>query len=365
MKSPRVAIVADWIIGGGAERVVEELHNLYPEAPIYASYCTPEWRTRLDNKVVTGYLQNKPFSTLRKLVGVLRIHWYRNLDLKDYDVVISCTGNGEAKHIRTSGSTKHISYCFTPVHYYWRHYQTYIENPGLGPFNWLARFGLRLLVSPLRRKDYQAAQHVDQFVAISEHIQSDIQEYYDQKSVVIAPPVNTERFTQAGQSSNKRSGFVTMGRQTAVKRTDIVVDACTKLELPLRVIGRGPQHEDLVQRAGPTVEFLTDVTDEQMPELLAAADAFLFASFEDFGIAPVEAMAAGTPVIAYRSGGALDYVTKDTGLFFDEQTPASLQEAITGFDAKEFNPKTIQKQGTNFSVQEFKEKISTLVQKTN
>ncbi len=361
MKSPRVAIVADWIIGGGAERVVEELHKLYPDAPIYASYCTDEWRKRLDNKVVTGYLQRWPFGTLRKFVGVLRIRWYRSLDLSAYDVVVSCTGNGEAKHIRTQGNTKHLCYCFTPTHYYWRHYQTYIQNPGLGPLNWLARLGLQLLVTPLRKKDYQAAQNPDKYIAISSHIQKDIQQYYNQASDIIAPPVNTDRFIAAGRSAQQRKGFVTMGRLATIKHTDVIVEACTKLNVPLRVIGRGPQLANLQKLAGPSVQFLTNVSDEQMPEQLASAEAFLFASFEDFGIAPVEAMAAGTPLLAYKAGGALDYVTKETGRFFTEQNAASLEQALKTFDASAYTARDIQKRAEVFSVQHFRDAIVSAV----
>lgn len=359
---PRVAIVADWIIGGGAERVVAELHKLYPDAPIYASYCSAEWRKRLDNKVVTGYLQGWPFGALRKFVGVLRIKWYRGIDFSNFDVVISCTGNGEAKHIRTTGKTKHLCYCFTPTHYYWRHYQSYLANPGFGVFNWLARIGLRALLAPLKSKDYQAAQQPDAFVAISKHIQEDISRFYNRDSDIIAPPVQTERFTKHRQPL-KRQGFVTMGRQTAVKRTDIIVDACTKLELPLTVIGNGPDHANLVARAGSTVEFLTNVSDEQMPAKLAAAEAFLFASVEDFGIAPVEAMASGTPVIALNDGGALDYVTKQTGIFFTEQTAESLEQILVGFDSRFFDSTVIQKHAEKYSTKHFADAIQKAVNK--
>ena len=349
----RVAIVADWIIGGGAERVVEALHTQYPDAPIYASYCSPQWQQKLDNKVVTGYLQYWPFSALRKFVGILRIQWYKKLDFSNFDVVITCTGNGEAKHIRTSGKTKHVSYCFTPVHYYWRHYQTYLQNPGFGPFNWLARAGLQLLLEPLKKKDYQAAQKVDEFIAISTHIQKDIKQYYHRDSTVIAPPVNVDRFASVNQPMNKRNGFITVGRQTAVKHTEVIVDACTRLELPLTVIGNGPEHAELIKRAGATVSFPERVSDEALPEYLANASAFLFASEEDFGIAPVEAMACGTPVIAYKAGGALDYVTAETGIFFDQQTDLSLEATLQTFIPASFSPPVIRKHAQKFSTDRF------------
>ncbi|MCA9329283.1 glycosyltransferase [Candidatus Saccharibacteria bacterium] len=362
MSKPRIAIVSDWIIGGGAERVIESLHKLYPDAPIYTSYCSDTWRKKLNNRVVTGYLQNYPFNKLRKFAGPLRISWYKNLDLSSFDIVISCTGNGEAKNIKTSGTTKHICYCFTPVHYYWRHYQTYINNPGFGAFNWLARLGLKLLIKPLQKIDYKAAQHPDIFVGISSHIQADIQKYYKRNSIVIAPPVDTKRFKKTN-INGKRQGFVTMGRLATIKRTEIIVDACTKLGLPLTIIGRGPAYKDLLQRAGPTVQILNNVSDQQMPSYLASAQAFLFASFEDFGIAPVEAMATGTPIIAYKAGGALDYVNSQTGIFFNNQTSSSLQKAIKNFNGSQYDSAVIRSQAEAFSTEHFQKNITSLVKK--
>ncbi len=371
--NPKVALVADWIYGGGSERVVEQLHKLYPKAPIYTSYCSDEWRQKLDDKVITGYLQHPPFRQLRKFLPLLRQWWFARLDLSDFDIVISCTGNGEAKFARPPQVSNikyqisdakrpiHISYCYTPVHYYWRHYETYLQSPGFKPA-WLARLGLKLLVSPLRKRDYQAAQKVDQFIAISSHIQNDIKQYYNCDSVVIYPPVGTKRFSQVSnikpQISKPRSGFVTMGRQVPLKRTELLIQVCNDLSAPLTIIGRGPEHDSLVAIAGPTVKFKTDVTDEQMPAELAGAEAFLFASFEDFGIAPIEAMAAGTPVIAYKAGGALDYVIPGkTGEFFAEQTVESLTKVLKNFDASRYDSNNIAALSQKFSAENFRSRL--------
>ncbi len=365
-----IAIVADWIIGGGAERVVEQLHELYPEAPIYASYCTEEWRNKLDNKVVTGWLQHWPFSALRKYIGPLRIFYYRSLRLNDFDTVISCTGNGEAKHIKVAMHTKHICYCFTPTHFYWRHYQTYLDNPGFGLFNPLARLGLMVLVKPLRALDYRAAQRPDQFIAISSHIQSDIRKYYNRDSVIIHPPVNIERFSQANSNQtkdkdkNKTEYFITVGRQTAYKKTDLIVQTCQQLNIKLKVIGGGPEHTKLKQMANePTssVEVLDNVSDQQVNELLANSKAFIFAAEEDFGIAPVEALASGIPVIAYAAGGALDFIKpKENGLLFEKQTVQSLSYAIKQFNKLSWDKNTIRQSAKQFSSQEFSRKMSEL-----
>jgi glycosyltransferase involved in cell wall biosynthesis len=358
-----VAIVHDWLVGGGAERVVLELHRMFPEAPIYTSYCSPEWRERLDGKVVTGFLQRWPFSALRKFVGILRIWWFTRLDFSGYDLVISSSGNGEAKGIRTPKGTKHICYCHSPTHYYWRHYDQYMRQPGFGVFDPLARLGLRLLVGPLRRWDLRAAQHPNYFIANSSHIQADIKKYYGRDATVIYPPIDIERFAAA--TPKTRHGFVTAGRQVPYKRTDIIIEACNKLQLPLTVIGRGPDHERLTKLAGPTITFLNNVSDAEMPELFASAQAFLFAAHEDFGVTPVEAMAAGTPVIAYKAGGALDYVTEGkTGLFFPEQTTESLMTTLQSFQPSNFNPQTIQHHAQTFSTTAFHQRMQEFIAST-
>lgn len=349
----KVAIVHDWLVGGGAERVVYELHQMFPDAPIYTSYCTPEWRERLDNKVVTGFLQNWPFSLLRKYVGILRIWWFTHLDFSQYDLVISSSGNGEAKGIKVPDNVVHICYCHSPTHYYWRHYDQYMKRPGFGIFDPLARLGLKLLVGPLRRWDLRASRRPDYFIANSSHIQADIKRYYNRDAVVIHPPIDIERFNKL--SPSKRHGFITVGRQTSYKRTDVIVDACTTLGLPLKVIGNGPEHYDLVRRAGPTVEFLTNVTDEEMPKHMAEAQAFLFAAFEDFGVTPVEALAAGTPVIAYKAGGALDYVIPNvTGSFYTKQDSETLSKELIKFKPSHYSHIEIMNDALEFSSHEFR-----------
>ncbi len=358
----RVAIVHDWLVGGGAEKVVLELHKLFPDAPIYTSYCTQEWREKLDGKVVTGYLQHWPFSMLRKYLPVLRIRWFQSLRLDGFDVIISSKGNGEANNIRVPKNTVHICYCHSPTHFYWRHYKQYLKQPGFGLLNPLARVGLKLLVGPLRKKDYKAAQNVDYFIANSTHIQSDIKKFYKKDSVVIHPPVDIERLLP--KSNKARHGFVTVGRLVPYKRTDIIVEACSQLHLPLTVVGRGPELKRLRKLAGPTVTFDTNANDEAVANYLQTAEAFLFAAQEDFGITPVEAMAAGTPVIAYRAGGALDYINDKTGMFFDEQTPESLKKVLQRFKNLSFNHRTISQAAQKFSTENFRSNMLDVIQQS-
>lgn len=358
----KVAIVHDWLIGGGAELVVEQLHAMFPEAPIYTSYCTREWRRRLDNKVKTGFLQWWPFSRLRKFEAVLRIWWFSRLNLRNYDLVLSSSG-AEAKGIRVPHQVLHINYCHAPTHYYWSRYKDYLERPGFGPFNWLARRGLKTLVKPLRRWDYKAAQRPDYMIANSTYIKGEIQKYYDRTATVIHPPVFIERFRAARQNV-KRRGFVIAGRQTAYKRFDIAVAACTKLNLPLTVIGIGPEHRRLRRLAGKSITFLGKVSDEVLAEELAAAKAFLFPGTDDFGIVAIEALAAGTPVIAYDGGGAKDYVIPGkTGLLFEDQTASSLAKALRAFSKQSFDSRAIQQFSERFSRQQFLHNMKLFINK--
>lgn len=358
---PKVAIVHDWLYGGGAEQVVLALHKIYPEAPIYTSYSTDEWRKKLNNKVITGYLQNFPFNKLRKFLPLLRQLWFAHLDLSEFDIVISSTGNGEAKFIKVPEKTVHICYCHTPTHFYWRKYNQYLKNPGFRP-EWLVRFGLKLLVKPLRRRDFKAAQKVDYFIANSTHIQKDIKKYYKRESEVIHPPVDTENFASSITSSKPKQGFVMWGRHVPDKRFDIAIKACNKLNLPLTVIGKGPDTKKLQKIAGPSVKFVGYVSLNKIKSIASNSEAFLFPSEEDFGISPVEAMSLGLPVIAYKAGGALDFVLPNkTGLFFENQTAHSLAQTLQKFSSKNFSQTIISKHAQNYSMDRFTLNISLFI----
>lgn len=356
LKRLRVAIVHDWLIGGGAERVVETLHRMFPDAPIYTSYATREWQEKLDGMVRTGFLQHWPFSRMRKFLPLLRIWWFEHLNFEGYDLVISSSG-AEAKGIKVPAGTIHVNYCHAPTHYYWSRYDEYMQRPGFGVFDPLARLGLRLLVGPLRKWDYAAAQRPDYIIANSTHIKHEIKKYYGRRSDVIFPPVETARFKTAENYS--RYGYVITGRQTPYKRIDLAVAACTQLKLPLKVIGRkGPEYTRLTTMAGPSVRFLTNVSDAELPYHMQAAEGFLFPGLDDFGIVPVEAIAAGTPVIAYKAGGALDYVTPGkTGEFFEEQTVESLVAVLKQFDPDLYDHKKVARSADKFAPGNFTAKM--------
>lgn len=355
----KVAIVHDWLYGGGAELVVEQMHKLFPDAPIFATFATKEWRQRLDGKVITGWLGRWPFNKLHKFTGIFRIWWYQSLKLDKYDLVISSSG-AEAKGIKVPPSVLHVNYCHAPTHYYWSRYDEYMNNPGLGPFDAVGRFGLKLLVRPLRKWDYKAAQRPDVLLANSSHIQAEIKRYYDRDSTVVFPPVSLERFQKPASKKTDRHGFIVSGRQTPYKRFDLAIEACNKLSLPLKVIGGGPDNARLKQIAGPTIQFLGRVSDAKLEAEFRSASALIFPGLDDFGITPVEAMAAGTPVLAYRGGGALDYVIPGkTGDFFDQPNTEALSEALKQFKPDSYDHRAIAKFAEKFSVDEFRNNYLT------
>jgi glycosyltransferase involved in cell wall biosynthesis len=332
---------------------------MYPHAPIYTSYCTSQWRKRLNNKVITGPLQYWPFSKLRKFIPFLRIWWFQSLNFEGYDLVISTSG-AEAKGIKVPADVKHISYIHAPTHYYWSRYNQYIKEPGFGVFDPLARIGLKLCIAPLRRWDYKAAQRPDVLIANSTYTKNQIKKYYKRESTVVFPPVDVEKFTS--KKPTKRQGFVIAGRQTPYKRFDLAVKACTKLNLPLLVIGKGPEHAKLQKMAGPTITFMSNATDADIVKAFQSAKAFIFPGVDDFGIVAVEAMAAGCPVVAYKDGGALDYVIPGkTGIFFDKQSGSSLGKSLK--IQCDYNPLNIAQHAQTYSEPIFCEKLLVVLSK--
>ncbi|MEK7599584.1 MAG: glycosyltransferase [Patescibacteria group bacterium] len=354
----KVAIVCDWLTGiGGAERVVLELHKMYPDAPIYTSQYDPSKLSWFeDADIRTSWLQKLPTS-LKKFLPMLRAWTFSRLDLSEYDLVISSSG-AEAKGVKTGKNTTHICYCHSPTHYYWIRHDEYLENPGFPRgLNWLARLGLKLLVGPLKRWDRHAAKQPDYIIANSTHTQAMIKRFYKRDSTVIFPPVEIDRF----KPSNKaplRHGFVVAGRQTPYKRFDLAIEACDKLSVPLIVIGDGPDHKRLEKMAGRGTTFLTNVNDSEIVDHFQSALGFIMPNMDDFGIVAIEAMAASTPVIAYNKGGALDYVIEGkTGLFFEKQTVKALTSVLEVATTKSFNYDAISEHAKQFSVLTFKQNM--------
>lgn len=388
---PKIALVCDWLTNpGGAEKVLLELHRMYPDAPIFTSQYNRKKLTWFhDADVRVGWIQIFP-SFLRNYLGVFRQFYFSHLDLSDYDVVISVTG-AEAKSVKihnqkTGNRAYHICYCHVPTQYYWQKYDYYIKHPGFGIFNPLARLGLRLLVRPLRQADYRAAQQPDQFATISTYSAQQIQKYYHRPAEIVYPAVDTAKFsTSSTEKSTKNQRlstedvnfstdteklstekqefstdfagvdkklaqkikklirsqqyYITYSRQVPWKRTDLAIQACQQTGKNLLVIGEGPEHDNLVKLARelkkPTsqIYFLPWQSSASLAELLHHAKAYIFPSEEPFGIAAAEALAAGCPVLAFGEGGSRDLVTPGkNGLLFSEQTVASVARTIDEFE---------------------------------
>lgn len=355
-----VAIVHDWLNQmGGAEGVLETLVEMFPGAHIFttiywrrgmpARYQAWDIRPTWLDRAPFIYRHHQPYLPLYPLA-------VQSIDLHGYDLIIS-NKSGFCHGVRTTARQLHIDYCLTPTRFVWD-YASYSAREGFGRVaNWV----LRPIIPWLQRWDRRAADGVDHFVAISHEIQSRIAHFYRRDSTVIYPPVDTERF----RPSLKPAGdyFLVVSRLIPYKRIDLAVQACSELGLPLIIVGEGRDRPALEAMAGSTVQFRGRVPGDELGELLARCRAFIFPGYEDFGIAPLEAQAAGRPVIAYAAGGALDTVIDGkTGLFFHEQTPGSLADAIRRLDHMDFDPAAIRRNAEHFSVTRFKQELSNFIE---
>ena len=370
----KVALVCDWLTTvGGAESVLLALHEMYPEAPIYTSKYNKkgiDWFKDAD--VRTGWLQIFP-TCMRRFISPLRQRYFSHLDLSSYDLVISVTG-AEAKSVKTKSNKHHcvhLCYCHVPTQYYWAMYDDYLKNPGFGILNPLARLGLKLLVKPLRKKDYAAAEQPDQFITISNYAKEQIKKYYKRESVIIHPPLDLKKFSsvdaKSSQNHHGHYNYITTSRQVNWKRLDLCVKACLETGDDLTIIGDGPEHRHLVKLAkdAKNIHFYSTMTQDKLKTYLASADAYLFPSMEPFGLAPIEALAMGTPVIAYGKGGALDYVHPGkNGVLFENQTVKSLVSAMRSFNPTDYSEVEIKNSAKPFDKQIFKQKIKELVRET-
>lgn len=326
----KVAIVHDWLVSyAGADRVVDCMHHVFPDAPIYTLVYDkdkmPAWFRDYD--IRTTWIQKLPFATkLYKKLLPLMPGAFEALDLSEYDLVLSSSSSC-SKGVITRPDAVHICYCHTPIRYVWDFYYTYRANA-----NPLVRAVMPGQMHKLRQWDKCAADRVDYFIANSRYIAQRIKKYYRRDSDVIYPCVhiNQSPFVE------KEDFYLVVGRFTWYKRIDLAVAACTKLGRRLVVIGTGDEESRLRAIAGPTVEFKGGgLSDEEVRDYYLRAKAFLFPGEEDFGITPVEAQSAGTPVLAYGRGGACETVEDGrTGLLFHAQTVDSLAECIEKFEAE-------------------------------
>jgi glycosyltransferase involved in cell wall biosynthesis len=356
----KVALVHDYLNQyGGAERVLEELHALFPAAPVYTSMYWPEKMSAtirgLD--VRTSFMQRLPLVTRNHQPFLLLYPLaFESFDLTDYDVVIS-NSSGFCKGVMTTPGTLHICYCLTPMRWVWN-YHAYVERERLGT---AARLVLPAAISQLRSWDVATAHNVDRFLAISRSVAARIHKYYRREATVIYPPVNCDAFSQ--QPSRVEDYYLIVSRLIPYKRIDLAVDAFSKLGIPLKIVGSGGRDlAALRARAGRNVEFVGRVSDTELKQLYASCRAFVFPGEEDFGIAPLEANASGRPVIAYAAGGALDTVHDGrTGVLFQQQEVESLIGAVRRAEAIAWQPDELRAHARKFDSQVFREQLGQFV----
>ncbi len=355
----RLALVHDWLNQiGGAEDVLAALVDIFPQRPIYTSIYAPdlmpafyrEWdiQTLWLDQLPGIHQHHQPYLPLYPLA-------WGGLDLSDFDVVLS-NKSGFCHGLQHGDSTMHICYCLAPTRYVWQ-LESYISREGFGK---PLELTLRPLIAALKRWDYAAAQRVNHFIAISSAIQQRIRDYYDRESIIIYPPVDTTRF----QPNNTYGDyFLIVSRLIPYKRIDLAVQAATQLGVPLKIGGKGRDLERLQQMAGPTVEFLGYVPDEDLPDLMAGCKAFIFPGLEDFGITPVQAQATGRPVIAYAGGGALDTVIPgQTGEHFHDLTVDALVTVMADFDATRYDSQKLRNHARRFDSMVFERQITSYVE---
>ena len=351
----KVAIVHAWLVSyAGADRVVDCMHHVFPDAPIYTLVYDkekmPAWFRDYD--IRTTWIQKLPFATkLYKKLLPLMPGAFEALDLSEYDLVLSSSSSC-SKGVITRPDAVHICYCHTPIRYVWAFYYTYRANA-----NPLVRAVMPSQMHKLRQWDKCAADRVYYFIANSRYIAQRIKKYYRRDSDVIYPCVhiNQSPFVE------KEDFYLVVGRFTWYKRIDLAVAACTKLGRRLVVIGTGDEESRLKAMAGPTVEFKGGgLSDEEVRGYYLRAKAFLFPGEEDFGITPVEAQSAGTPVLAFGRGGACETVEDGrTGLLFHAQTVESLAECIEKFEAEGVtcSKEEIRAHSLSFSEARFEEEL--------
>lgn len=355
----RLALVHDWLNQmGGAEDVLEALVELYPDSPLYTSLY---WREGMPDAYQYWDIRT---SFIDRLPGARRHQQryfplyplaFEQFDFRGYDVVLS-NKSGFCHGIVTGPETMHVCYCLTPTRYVWRYHQ-YAEQENLGR---LARGILPPFLTYLRQWDRLAADRVDHFIAISHEVRRRIAKVYLRDATIIYPPVDVNRFEPASRTDDY---YLFVGRLVPYRRVDVLIEAFNVMQRPLAIAGSGRDRERLEALAGPTIHFLGFVPDEDLPDLFARCRAFMWPGEEDFGISPIQAMAAGRPVIAYAAGGALETVMPEqTGALFEEQSVAAIIEAVETYDASAANSATIRRHAEQFDVAVFKRRIRDFVE---
>ncbi|WP_282119259.1 glycosyltransferase [Ruegeria atlantica] len=355
----KVAIVHYWLVGmRGGERVLEELVKLYPQADLFTHVA--------DREKLSDLLKDRPITEtfIAKLPGARR-HYQKylglmpraleELDLSGYDLVLS-SESGPAKGVIVPPGTPHICYTHSPMRYIWDQYSAYSAR-----LSWLGQVYFSHLSHRLRTWDVCSAARVDKFVANSSFVAQRIQRYYHREALVVHPPVDLESYHLPNQAA-ERGHYLFVSELVPYKKADLVIEAFRGLDRKLLVVGDGEQRAELERNLPSNVQLLGRVSAEELPGLYQSAKALIFPAEEDFGIVPVEAMACGTPVLAYARGGVRDSVINDrTGLFFEDQSTTSIADAIERFEAAQFDPSDISDHASGFGAERFRREFSGVV----
>jgi len=357
----KLAIVHDYLNQyGGAERVIEVLHELYPEAPIYTSIYDPQKMPASfkEMNIITSFMQKLPFvKRMFKYYLMFYPKAFESFNLQSYDVILS-SSSAFAKGVNGNKKTCHICYCYTPTRFIWD-YKNYVKKER---FKFFYLKILPFFIKILKKWDLRVIKNVDYFIAISENIKRKIKNYYNRDSVVIYPPVDFSKFKIFNETGDY---FLIVSRLNSYKNIDLPVKVFSSLGLKLKIVGSGPYKSELEKIAGPTIEFLGKVSDSRLVELYGKCRALIFPGEEDFGIAPLEAQASGRPVIAYGKGGALETIVEGiTGVFFKENNIESMINAVNYFIEIEekFDKNKIRENALKFDKSIFMEEIGTFVE---
>ncbi len=352
----KVALVASWLNQyGGAERVLEAVHDLFPAAPVFTATYLP---TALPTAYRAWDIRSSFFDRIpitdKRLLLPLYPAAFQSFDLSGYDRILSIT-SAFAHGVRRPARAQHVCYCLTPARFLWN-FSDYIQREQIGR---LSRLVLPIFIASLRRWDRQAAGRVTQFVGISETVRERIVQCYQQDAIVIHPPVDVDRFQI---SPTRGDFFLVLSRLVPYKRIDLAVQAFNQLGLPLVIAGDGRDRARLEAMAKPNVRFVGRPSDAAACELLAQCRALIFPGEEDFGLTPLEANASGRPAIAFAGGGARETIRPGVnGEFFSAPTAACLAETIARFDDRQYDPGAIRMHAEKFGTRVFKDRLVRLI----
>lgn len=358
-----LALTADWLTtAGGAEHVIAELSALWPSAPIFTTVAAPERLPVLARADIRTTPLQRWYTLLgnHQLLLPLMPAAMEAIDLSGYDVILS-SSHAVGKGIVPPADAVHVCYCHTPMRYAWEMEEQYLQDFRVPQ---LLRPLLRRELKKLRAWDLATARRTDRFIANSSQTAERIARIYGRESVIIPPPVADRYFAAPLRTQSPAEPyFIAMGRFVPYKRFDLLITAANELKFPLWIAGKGKDEERLKAMAGPTVRFLGYVPDADLPALVAGAEGFLFPQLEDAGLVLLEAMACGTPAIAYAEGGSVDaLVPGQTGVFLQAQTVEAFTAAFTDFRSQTFDRAAIRRHAERFSRERFRAAVTAEIE---